>query len=111
LRDSEDSASLPSTTGGPFFVHRADQTVTVLLDQDDLTALIGQAGALDALAASGVTHLKTDTSVTEEGLQALSDALASGSLRLENTSALNPAELALLGLGIPPENPFGLPPL
>ena len=111
LRDSGDSASLPSTTGGPFFVHRADQTVTVLLDQDDLTALLGQTGALDALAASGVTHLKTDTSVTAEGLQALSAALASGSLGLENTSALNPAELALLGLGIPPENPFGLPPL
>jgi hypothetical protein len=110
LRDSEDSTSLPSTSGGPFFVHRADQTVTVLLDQDDLTSLLGQPGALDALAASGVTHLKTDTSVTAEGLQALSDALASNLLEANDSLSLSTGELALLGLGIPQENPFGLLP-
>jgi hypothetical protein len=43
-------------------------------------------------------------------LQALSDALASNLLEANDSLSLSTGELALLGLGIPQENPFGLLP-
>lgn len=71
LRDASDTAASVDLTGLPFFVHRADQPVALVLDDDDVSALLESPTSLQTLAAQGITELRPDLSVTTENLTAL----------------------------------------
>jgi hypothetical protein len=111
LRDAGDISNLPDLGQLPFFVHQADQSVTLLVDGNDLDALLNAATSLQTLAAKGVTLLQPDNLVTDEALANLAVAYPALPVTLLNSSTPTSTELDLLGLGIPPENPFGLVPL
>jgi len=99
----------------PRFQHNADQTISLVLDTDDLAALLHTSGAVAAFQAAGITNLQLGFEPASQEVTALQSALQGSSLHW-TTDPLNPVEVALLGLGVAASdptdpsyhNPFGL---
>ena len=94
----------------PRFQHGADQSVSLVLDSDDLAALLGASDALGTAHDHGITDLRLDF-VPDDAQQAeLQSALQASGLHW-SSAPLNSVEVALLGLGdelYDPNDPFAL---
>jgi hypothetical protein len=111
LRDKADTAASVDLTDLPFLVRNAEQGVALVLDDDDVAALLANASSLQTLAAQGITELRPDASVTNGHLASLTQSAATAPIGVATAANLNTAEVELLGLGNPPSDPFGLLPL
>jgi beta-glucanase (GH16 family) len=107
LQDASDTAASVDLTGMPFFVHRADQPVALVLDDDDVTALLANPTSLQTLAAQGITELRPDLSVTTENLTTLAQGGTAGGLIVASPSNASPQEALWLALHPSPTDPFG----
>jgi hypothetical protein len=115
LRDKLVLDASLTLTDLPRFQHNADQTISLVLDTDDLAALLHTTGAAAAFQAAGITNLQLDFEPSTTQQTDLNSALASSGLHW-TTDPLNPVEVALLGLGVSASdptdpsyhNPFGL---
>jgi len=94
LRDSDSTGHAFSLDDLPHFDAPAGTEVSLVVDQDDLAALLADHTSFAQLANSGVTELHyTGDSAPSD----LVDQLAANGLHLD-TSALTPTEVQLLGL-------------
>jgi hypothetical protein len=107
LRDKADMAATVDLTDLPFFVHNADQDVALVLDDDDVTALLANTSSLQLLAAQGITQLRPDGTVTAGHLTSLTQSAAATLMGVAPVTNLTTEEVELLGLGNPPSDPFG----
>lgn len=94
LRDSDSTGHSFSLADLPHFDAPAGTEVSLVVDQDDLAALLADHNAFAKLAADGVTELHYTGGNTPAHL---ADQLAANGLHLD-TSALTPTEVQLLGL-------------
>jgi hypothetical protein len=107
LRDKADTAATVDLTDLPFFVHKADQHVALVLDDDDVTALLANPNSLQLLAAQGITELRPDSTVQVGDLTSLTQSAAATLMGVAPATNLTTEEVELLGLGNPPSDPFG----
>jgi hypothetical protein len=107
LRDKADMAATVDLTDLPFFVHNADQDVALVLDDDDVTALLTNTSSLQLLAAQGITQLRPDGTVTAGHLTSLTQSAAATLMGVAPATNPTTEEVELLGLGNPPSDPFG----
>ena len=107
LRDKADTTTSVDLTGLPFFVRNADQAVALVLDDDDVAALLAGATSMQALAAQGITELRPDLSVTSERLSALTQASVSTPMQVSSAADVTSEQVDLLGLGAVSSDPFG----
>jgi hypothetical protein len=107
LRDKVDTAASVDLTDLPFFVRNADQGVALVLDDDDVAALLANANSLHSLAAQGITELRPDLSVTSGHLTSLAQQGATAPMVVASAAQATAQEIEWLGLSDPPTNPFG----
>jgi hypothetical protein len=90
----------------PRFQHSADQIVSLVLEADDLAALLATPDAMATLHDQGFTDLRLDFELDAPHLAELQSALQDSGLHW-SSAALTQVEVELLGLGTDPIDPFG----
>jgi hypothetical protein len=108
LRDKS-SNSLTLDDIAHFFQNNEGQTISLVLDTDDLTSLLTLDPSFETIENLGITGIRLEDAPggLQSGLQsALDDALTASGLTYATTD-LTPVESALLGLGADATDPFG----